>query len=331
MFPMHTRRFTAFALLLLGLVACSSDSNNDGADVAPVALCVNSSCGERIELMPFPSAENLLFTDSGRLFVSGAGGVYEIQRDASGAYTRSLASEGCTGGLGLAQRGNLLYAVCSGMKIFAGELSAAPMLREIFTLEDMCIPNGMALGADGNLYVVDEPLNFCVPDPSIVRLTVNPANPTQILSQETWVQGSPAGLLAFGVGNTLRFPNGLQSVGARFYGTDGGSVYAVDLQADGTPGPVQPLFFEATAHDDLGVAGDFLLVTDFVQGAIVQLTLDGEFVDATDPGTFSFPSSVRLGRPPLFEPGDIVVTETGVLTDNNLPLDYLSVFRRRAE
>ena len=32
----------------------------------------------------------------------------------------------------------------------------------------------------------------------------------------------------------------------------------------------------------------------------------------------------------MFAPGDILVTETGVLTDNQLPLDRLSLFRRRA-
>ena len=40
----------------------------------------------------------------------------------------------------------------------------------------MCIANGMAMGADGNLYIVDEPLNLCVPDPKIVRLRLDGAD-----------------------------------------------------------------------------------------------------------------------------------------------------------
>lgn len=329
-------RFKRVALLGLSLLAaCSGRSDDTGLAPSDPAssteLCVNSSCGERIELMPFPSAENLTFTADGRLFVSGAGGVYEITQDNSGQFGRTLVSEGCGAGLGLAVRGNLLYAVCSGMKIFAGELNATPRLIEIFTLEGMCIPNGMALGADGNLYVVDEPLNLCVPDPKIVRLRVDAGNPMQITAQETWVQGSALGQLHLGLDNVLRFPNGLQSRGSRFYGTDGGSVFAVDLLPDGSAGPVEPLFFEPTPHDDLGIAGDQLLVADFAGGAIVLISQDGELIDATDFATFSFPSSVRLGRPPMFQPDDLVVTETGVLTDNNLPIDYLSVFRRRPE
>ncbi len=39
---------------------------------------------------------------------------------------------------------------------------------------------------------------------------------------------------------------------------------------------------------------------------------------------------MRLGRPPMFESTDILVTETGVLVDQSLPLDHLSLFRRKA-
>ena len=33
----------------------------------------------------------------------------------------------------------------------------------------------------------------------------------------------------------------------------------------------------------------------------------------------------------MFAADDILVTETGVLTDNNLPIDFLSVFRRNGD
>lgn len=332
---MVSARLLGALLLSVALAGCDDNDSSSGSGGltpgAPISsqLCVSTSCGHRIELMPFPSAENLTFTDSGRLFVSGAGGVYEIHQDPAGAYTRSLVSgEGCTGGLGLAVRGDMLYAVCSGMKLFAGQLTDTPMLTEVFTFTGMCIPNGMALGADGNLYVVDEPLQLCVPDPKIVRLNIDPADPMHIVNQETWLQGSPLGLLAFGLDKVLRFPNGLQSNGKRFYGTDGGSIYSVDLQADGSAGPVTPIFFVVTAHDDLGFTGDSIVAADFLRGSIEHISLTGQSLGSTGPGSFSFPSSVRLGRPPMFRPTDLVITETGVLTDNNLPIDYLSVFRK---
>ena len=329
------RKIVPAALSVLLLAACGNGATTAGnattpSDDAPLDLCVNSTCGERVVLMDLPSAENLTFSPDGRLFVSANGGVFEIKKDAAGAFTAAPIAEGCPGGLGLAIRGNILYAVCSGMHIYAGELSATPQLKEIFALTGMCIPNGMALGADSNLYVVDEPLSLCVPDPKIVRLTVDPANPLHVTQQETWLQGSPAGLLYLGLDNTLRFPNGLQSRGDAFFGTDGGSIYRVDLLPDGSAGEVVPLYFEPTPHDDLGIAGDNLLVADFAGVRILLLSQAGEPLQQTDRLLFSSPSSARLGRPPMFKPDEIVVTETGVLGDNNLPLDHLSLFRRKA-
>lgn len=330
---------TLVAALGLLLVACDGGQDSGGGGPggsgggggAPLDLCVNSDCGEKTVLLDLPSAENLIFSPEGRLFVSAGLGVFEIKRDAAGAYSATPIAPDCGSGLGLAVRQNRLYAICSGQRLFAGELSATPVLTEIFTLSGMCISNGMALGADGNLYVVDEPLSLCVPDPKIVRLTLDPADPMRVLSQETWVQGSALGQLHLGLNNVLRFPNGLQSEGQRFFGTDGGSLYSVDLQPDGSAGPVMPIHFEVAVRDDLGIAGDNLLVTDFATGRIQLISKAGEMLQSTQRGLFSFPSSIRLGRPPMFEPDDILVTETGVLTDNSLPLDRLSLFRRKAQ
>jgi hypothetical protein len=314
----------------------SADAPGDGepAAVDSSMLCVSSGCGERTVLLDIPGAENQLFTPEGRLFISSGSGVYEVTRDAEGAFAAALISADC-GFTGLAQRGNLLYAVCGNGGLYAGEVTAVPVLTKIFQFEGMCIPNGTALGPDGNLYVVDEPLNIsppanCLPpDPKIVRLIVDPVDPMHILSQEVWVQGSPLGQLHLGLDNVLRFPNGLVRQGNHFFGTDGGSIYRVDLMPDGSAGEVMPLFFEATAHDDLGLAGDdALVVADFFGGRILLLSQDGTLLQETDRLLFSFPSSARLGRPPMFAPDDVLVTETGVLGDQSLPLDHLSVFRR---
>ncbi|MFA5937889.1 MAG: hypothetical protein WC809_00920 [Sinimarinibacterium sp.] len=329
-------RIAAIGLLASALVACSNDDGSDssapGVDAA--SLCVSSSCGEREVLLQIPSAENLHFTADGRLFVSSGTGFFEIVRDTEGTFRNIPAYEGTACGFtGIASRnapeGEYLYVACGDGTLWGGAIGEPTMLHPIFQIEGMCIANGMTMGADGNLYVVDEPLNFCVPDPKIVRIRLDGADPLHVVGQEVWVQGSPLGQLHLNLDNVLRFPNGLQADGDRFYGTDGGTIYAVDLQPDGSAGEVQPLYFEVAIHDDLGLVPGGILATDFGLGRIFLLSREGELLQETDRGLFSFPSSVRLGRPPMFAADDILVTETGVLTDNNLPIDYLSVFRRR--
>ncbi len=333
-------KFLVLSLVCGALSACLDATGNgtgtseptgpDGNGNANEALCVASDCGEVIEIATIPDAENIHFTPQGRLFVTGGSNVYEITRTGELAFTATpLAVETC-GFTGMAQRGEFLYVVCGDGRLFGAELTATPVVEPIFQMEGMCIANGTALGPDGNLYIVDEPLDpSCLPaDPKIARLTVDPANPALILGQETWLQGSPAGLLPFGGDTTMRFPNGLAVLGKRFFATDGGSVFYADLLEDGSAGPVTPIYFDATAHDDLSVAGESLLVTDFFGGRIFQLSLSGELLQETLPLTFDSPSSVQLARPPMFRADDILVTEKGLLLEENLPIDVLSLFRR---
>lgn len=322
------------AILLPGCGAVSAPDAASraagGPGPAPEELCVASDCGEAVTLVPIPDAENILFGPGGRLFVSGGQNVYEVTGSkAAGFAARPLAATECNF-TGMAIDRNHLYASCSDSRLFAGKLDNEVALHEIFRFTGMCIPNGTSFGPDGRLYVVDEPLNCVDADPKIVALSLDRADPLKVLGQETWLQGSPTGLLWVGQDTVLRFPNGLVRDGNTFYGTDGGSVFSVGVSDEGEAGAVTPLYFEPTAHDDLALAGDdALLVTDFFQGRIMLLSRDGDLLQSTLPGTFIEPSSVRLGQPPMFEPTDILVTDKGVITEQDLPLDHLVLFRRR--
>lgn len=312
----------------------SSNGGGNGTAGPSESLCVSSECGEAVPLVTIPDAENILFTPEGRLFVSGGLNVYEITKMPGGDFIATPIADSECGFTGLVQKGNVLYAVCGDSRLFAGEITSTPVLTQIYTFtENMCIPNGATLGLDGKIYVVDEPLNpTCIPpDPRIVRLTVDPNDPFNIIEQETWVQGGPLGLFFLNLDQTLRFPNGLANIGNTFYSTDGGVVFSVELLQDGTAGPPTALFFEPTAHDDLSVTDDnqSLLVSDFFFGRIFQLSLDGELLQETDPFTFASVAAVQQGRPPMFESTDILVAEKGLLQDTVTPIgNVLTLFQR---
>lgn len=182
----NMRSTLALVALSILLTSCTDDGAAPGDASPPTAetLCVSSSCGERKVLLQIPSAENLHFTDDGRLFVSSGQGFFEIRRNDDGSFRADPAYEGASCGFtGIASREGYLYAACGNGTLWGGKLEATTTLEPIFQISGMCIANGMAMGADGNLYVVDEPLSLCVPDPKVVRLQLDPADPLHVVAQ----------------------------------------------------------------------------------------------------------------------------------------------------
>lgn len=322
-------RLILAALAALSLGACSSNGGDgdDGGSAMPdpASLCVSSSCGEKIALLTIPDAENILFAPDGRLFVSGGTNVYEITRSGEGYAATPLSEAGCNY-TGLAIRGDVLYANCySGAQLHAARLTAQPRLQSIHDY-GIAAPNGLVDGLDHDLYTTNGPIpSTSLPDPQVRRLRLDPADPFTVVEEMEWTR---EGLLG---------PNGVQRRGRTLYVSNTGlgtlgEIRAYDIGADGSAGPGRQFADLGAIPDDFSFAGDFILAAAYANGQITLVGPDGTIRQQTDPLSFDSPSQVALARPPLFAAGDILVTEKGVIGDNDSPIgNRLSLFRRTSQ
>lgn len=324
---MRRRRPAAGLALAAGLLlaGCESRIYDLAPPPAPPATeaCVESGCGEKRRLVSIPDAENLLFAPDGRLFVSGGVNVYEIGLSGS-SYTAQPLFAGSDNFTGLAIRQGVLYANGFGGTLYAGRLDARPMALAAIHATGLDSANGLTAGPDGELYLVNGPLTQT---PAILRLRLDALDPLKVLSQETWLPLTPG----------MNFPNGVQLRGRTLYYSEStpttpGRIRRVEILADGRAGTPEDFASLGTSlPDDFSLPGDDLLLASyFSDGRIGLFDRSGALLSATDPGSFDSPSQVRLGQPPLFAPTDLVVTEKGVLRENDSTVgNALSVYRRR--
>jgi hypothetical protein len=313
-------------MLLSGCGSNSTGNNSTVLNAAPAntsVLCVSSSCGSKTKLLDIPSAENILFTPEGRLFVSGGTNVFEITRDASGWHAKPISA---TSGnfTGLAQIGNVLYANCFDGNLYAATLTQTPVLLPIHAL-GLASPNGLTTGPNGELYVVNGPLSTSsLPDPKIVRLKLDPANPLHVVEQIDWLTAG------------LSFPNGIQRRGTTLFFSDSsavppqlGLIKTVEILANGSAGVPQTFASFNGLPDDFTFAGDKILAVSYSNGQIFLIGADGQVQSQTNPLGFDNPSQVRQGQTPLFASNELLVTEKGILGLPPTPGygNVLSVFR----
>lgn len=316
-------------LMIMPLIGCDISSPQGLVSVAPSSTpgtpsnpppatsqaCITSDCATLTRALDLPDAENIIFSDDGRLFVTGDR-VYEVIRDGSGVLQKTVIdSGGCTGPgaefLGLTIRENVLYTHCNGNSmIYAGYLNNTPMMvSPIYTLTGMFLPNGSATDNQGRIYIVDGPFYAGLPSPQIVRVTLDPSDPLVVLQQEQWTT------------TDLEVPNGLAFDGTHFYVTDSspgsgqqGNVKRIPLNSDGSAGAVETIYVHDAVLDDLSILDDNrLLVSDFTQGRVFILNKDGTRESITDPFTVVAAAAVQVGRPPLFSHEAVLVLDKGVL------------------
>lgn len=319
----------AASLLLAAflLAACGSSSDpggtaNPNPDNPASAFCVASACGVKTRLLKIPDAENLIFSSSGRLFVSGGLNVYEITRVGNIWSATPLSASSCNF-TGLALRGDVLYANCYSGALYAARLTTAPSLQMIHPYSGATAVNGLASGPEGELYAVNGPLSNA---PKILRLKLDPADPLRVVEQSDWLT-----LTAF-----ASQPNGVQVQGRSLYFSESaapapGRIRRVTIQADGAAGAITTVAdLGSSVPDDFSIDGENLLATLYSSGSIALFAADGRLLSQTDANSFDSPSQLRRGRPPLFTEDELVITEKGVIGENDSDNgNALSVFRRR--
>lgn len=319
-------------LCSLFLAACNSGSGSGGdattvIEPDPQKLCLTTDCGIREVLVRVPEAENLIFSDDGRLFVSGEE-LYEIMKKGDGGFEAVvIPSEGTHSASlgGLAIRDGVLYMNDESERgLWAGRLQRDMRMQKIYTHSGSPTPNGLAFGPDGALYSTSGPLPDLSTLTSVTRLHLDPVDPFKVLDAEK-VFGLPQ----------LPGANGLVLKGNTFYIVGYlsdlpqlSAVHAFDVASDGTVGPLRRIASSQGTYDDIEVIGNRLLVANNFLNSLLMFDLDGEQLADSGP-IFQGPTSLTWGRPPMFAPEDLVVAERGFLNESGSGYgDVLSVFRR---
>lgn len=287
-----------------------------------------SGCGSESQTVVegVPDAENLLFTEDGRLFVSGGKNVFEIVKKPDGSFIKLDTFHGDCTVEGIIIRDNYLYGVCNNLGssdflksfLIGGEI--VPMnsaitdsstdgvhptmtLSSISPLADVQIANGMEVDNEGNLYFSDSG------DSRILKIVLS--DPTTVADLQVWAE------------NFEYFANGIKWVGDRLYTTamKSGTITAlfgyIERQPDGSGGNFTPIYErKSTVLDDFLPTKDGFLLTDYLKGTLVYLQ-EGKVIAETPKDTFYSPTAVIIGQPPMFNNDVVLVTEKGIIFEQN--------------
>jgi hypothetical protein len=301
-----------------------------------------TACLDKDKLVTLPDAENQLFTPDGRLIVTGGTGVFEIRRNATGYQADAAVADvnGTCNFTGLAQIGDWVFTACqqrpNGLlggpdnHLLAAKVEAGQPLHFVQVqrpspdpMDQFAIPNGLAVTPTGQLLIADYNLFASA---AVARVAIDFTGPVPRIA---WLDKNWLGA-AYGI----HHPNGVRVKGHELFVSD---VYFVKrFQFDGTgnvpPTIVSPsgnavknevlVYQGTTVLDDIQPYCGGVIINDFLGGRLVYAAPNG--VDANGMPTWRVglysglqslqqPSSVIVGRAPLFSGFDLLVTEKGVL------------------
>lgn len=273
-------------------------------------------CNEKTTMERVPDAEKAYMTESGHLFVSGGKSFYMVSKNEDGSFVKNALTDETGNYGGVSEYNGYLYVIGGkpGMAymvsppyaiyiakiddlVASAEAGTSCDMMEVFSFDGVMGPNGMDIDKNGNIYVA------AMTSGEILRFKISEEDPYSLEGPEVWLS------------KKVNTPNGIAIQDQTLYFTDIGQVKTVDIGEDGSPGEVDILMWRSSVLDDLIVVENGLMVADFVLGSIFYLSFDGKIESETLIGTFTGPSSVCMGKAPMFDDGDIIVTEKGVLYD----------------
>jgi hypothetical protein len=296
-------RFLRLLTLSMALTGCAAELEGEEEelelDVQEQALTSESlASGTRTTIASVIGAENQLFTSTGRLFVTGDKGIYELKKKPDGTFERIVAapeqkSPFCQFG-GITEARGLLYANCYGVTdswLFAAKLEQTVSFRSIAMLNGRGLANGLTSDAQGRLYIATTLQN------QILRFTTAQNDPFTVATRETFQNNSGA------------LTNGLKHYEGVIYWSDGAAIKknTVDRYYSGPPTVVADFAY----FDDLHVDASGYLITDYTGNVLRAYDSRGR-ATSVSPRSFNGPSSVgrALGRAGL-GPRTLVITERG--------------------
>jgi len=262
------------------------------------------AAAQKEDIVRLPEAENQLFTEDGRHFVSSGIGLYEFIAGDNGIVRLPAGMEEC-GVNGLARLDDWLIAACNrddGNFLYAGRLTSNFVIQELFELPDFLIANGVEISPAGAILVAD--FNFFAPG-KVARVEV------EEVAGELTVTGYQGNFLA--ASEEIISPNGLARRDGDLFVTDSGRVLKVALGDSDEYLGTETIYSLNTTFDDLTILCSGIAVTDFVNGTLILIDAAGNTF--TSPDLFEMPSSVEAGQGPIYDVNELIITERGIPGD----------------
>lgn len=282
------------------------------------ALLISACKLDQNKIVDIDDAENLLYTDDGRLIVSGKKNIYLVSHDAAGYHKKELYPEGGCMFDGIAQWGKWVFATCNrGLtpwKLFAAGLQDNGDIHfaEIGTLPGFILANGMAFSPQGDLLMADTNIaattNFGLAKIKINHDAMpdyNDPNPvfdaTKIIGSinKKWLDLNP---------------NGVRVKGNFLYVTALNRVLKYKLDANGEVLTEQVLATQNAYLDDLYPLCGGAIVANFSLGSIFYVDKNG-YINPnyrTEANSLGGPTAVLISKEGLYSPAPLIVTETGI-------------------